>query len=306
MAVIEVQDLRKRYGSREALAGVTFDVRPGEVFGIVGPNGAGKTTAVEIVAGLRRADSGRVSLLGTDPGAAGPALRQRIGVQLQESALPNNITVGEALRLYASFYRRPADPDALMERWGLAPRRDARFSTLSGGWKQRLFLALALVGDPEVAFLDELTTGLDPKARRETWDMVTQVRAAGVTVVLVSHYMDEVERLCDRVAVFGGGRIVALDTPGGLVRAAASEQVLRFRPMAPLDEALLAGLPGVTAVTRQGDDVVVTGTGDVAETVTGALARARVLVANLRIDTHTLDEAYLALTGAPTDEEITA
>jgi ABC-2 type transport system ATP-binding protein len=311
MAVIEVRDLRKRYGSREALAGVTFDVRAGEIFGIVGPNGAGKTTAVEIVAGLRRADSGHVSLLGTDPGVAGPALRQRIGVQLQHSALPNNITVGEALRLYASFYRqrrtagsrRQPDPGELMERWGLAPRRDARFATLSGGWKQRLFLALALVGDPEVAFLDELTTGLDPKARRETWDMVTQVRQAGVTVVLVSHHMDEVERLCDRVAVFGGGRIVALDTPSGLVTAAAAEQVLRFRPVAPLDEALLAGLPGVTAVTRQGEDVVVTGTGDVAGTVTGALARARVLVANLRIDTHTLDEAYLALTGAPGTEE---
>jgi ABC-2 type transport system ATP-binding protein len=311
MAVIEVRDLRKRYGTHEALAGVSFDVQPGEIFGIVGPNGAGKTTAVEIVAGLRRADSGHVALLGTDPRAAGPALRQRIGVQLQESALPSNITVGEAIRLYGSFYRRPADPGALMEQWGLAGHAGTRFSALSGGWKQRLFLALALVGNPEVAFLDELTTGLDPRARRETWELIGQVRAAGVTVVLVSHYMDEVERLCDRVAVFGDGRIVALDTPTGLVAAASSEQVLRFRPMAPLDEAMLAGLPGVTAVTRTGDDVVVTGTGDVAETVTGALARARLLVANLRIDSHTLDDAYLALTGAPTagattEEEITA
>jgi ABC-2 type transport system ATP-binding protein len=221
-------------------------------------------------------------------------------VQLQLSALPNNITVAEAVRLYASFYQRPADPAALMTRWGLDERRDTRFSALSGGWKQRLFLALALVGNPDVAFLDELTTGLDPKARRETWELITQVRQAGVTVVLVSHYMDEVERLCDRVAVFGAGKIVALDTPTGLVAAAGDEQVLRFRPMAPLDDALLAGLPGVTAVSRHGDEVVITGTGDVAEAVTGALARARLLVANLRIDTHTLDEAYLALTGAGT------
>jgi ABC-2 type transport system ATP-binding protein len=303
MAVIEVVDLRKSYGQRTALAGVSFSVEAGEVFGIVGPNGAGKTTAVECLAGLRRPDAGTVRVLGLDPRHAGPRLRQRIGVQLQESQLPDLIRVWEALDLYASFYRQPRDWRELLAQWGLADHRDTRFGNLSGGQKQRLFIALALVGNPEVAFLDELTTGLDPQARRATWELIRQIQGSGVTVVLVSHHMDEVEQLCDRVALFDGGRIVATDTPAGLVASAAIEQRMRFRPMAPLDEASLAGLPGVREVSRSGDQVVVTGTGDFADAVTGALARQRVLVANLRIDQHTLDDAYLALTGHPTVPE---
>jgi ABC-2 type transport system ATP-binding protein len=305
MAVIEVRDLRKRYGRRLALDGVSFDVEAGEIFGIVGPNGAGKTTAVECLSGLRRPDSGSVRVLGLDPRAAGPQLRQRLGVQLQESQLPELIRVREALDLYASFYRNPRDCRELLAQWGLADHRDARFGKLSGGQKQRLFIALALVGNPEVAVLDELTTGLDPQARRATWRLVKKIRDTGVTVVLVSHFMDEVEALCDRVAIFDSGRIVAADTPAGLVAGAGIEQRLRFRPMASLDEASLAGLPGVRAVSRAGDQVVVTGTGDFADAVTGALARQQVLAANLRIDQHTLDDAYLALTGhsiAPDDE----
>jgi ABC-2 type transport system ATP-binding protein len=300
MAVIEVTGLSKRYGDRVALDGVSFEVEAGSIFGIVGPNGAGKTTAVECVAGLRRPDGGSVRVLDLDPRRDGARLRERVGVQLQQSRLPDLIRVDEALRLYASFYRRPRDWRELLDQWGLAERRDARFGKLSGGLQQRLLIALALVGDPEVAILDELTTGLDPQARRSTWELVRQVRATGVTVLLVSHFMDEVETLCDRVAIFDGGRIVAADTPAGLVAGAAIEQRLRFRPMAPLDEASLAGLPGVRAVTRAGDQVVVTGTGGFADAVTGALARQRVLVANLRIDEHSLDEAYLVLTGHPT------
>ncbi|MEN3361720.1 MAG: type transport system ATP-binding protein [Mycobacteriales bacterium] len=299
MGVIDVRDLRKRYGRRQALDGVSFEVNAGEIFGIVGPNGAGKTTAVECLAGLRQPDSGDIRVLGLDPRADRAQIRQRVGVQLQETQLADQIKVWEALDLYASFYPRPRDWRELLTQWGLADHRDAKFSTLSGGQKQRLFIALALVGNPEVAFLDELTTGLDPQARRATWKLVKQMRASGVTVVLVSHFMDEVEELCDRVAIFDSGRIVATDTPAGLVAAAAIEQRMRFRPMAPLDEASLSGLPGVRAVSRSDDQVVVTGTGDFAGAVTGALARQQVLVANLRIDQHTLDDAYLALTGHP-------
>jgi ABC-2 type transport system ATP-binding protein len=303
MAVIEVRDLRKRYGQRVALDGVSFSVEQGEIFGIVGPNGAGKTTTVECLEGMRRPDSGSVRVLDLDPRTAGPELRQRIGVQLQESQLPDLMKVWEALDLYASFYRNPRDWQELLVQWGLADHRDARFGKLSGGQKQRLFIALALIGNPEVAFLDELTAGLDPQARRATWKLVKQIRDTGVTVVLVSHFMDEVEELCDRVAIFDSGRIVATDTPAGLVAGAPIEQRMRFRPMAALDEASLAGLPGVREVSRSGDHVVVTGTGDFADAVTGALARQRVLVANLRIDQHTLDDAYLALTGRSIDPD---
>jgi ABC-2 type transport system ATP-binding protein len=220
VAVIEVRELTKRYGEREVLAGISFEVGAGEVFGIVGPNGAGKTTTVESVTGLRRPDGGEVRVLGLDPRRDATRLKEKVGVQLQQSELPQNITVGEALELYASFYPDPADHQELLTRWGLAEHRKTRFCKLSGGLKQRLFLALALVGKPAVAVLDELTTGLDPKMRRATWRLVEAVRGAGVTVLLVSHYMDEVARLCDRVAVLSAGRIVALDTPAALVAAA--------------------------------------------------------------------------------------
>ncbi|GAA2814267.1 hypothetical protein GCM10020219_103330 [Nonomuraea dietziae] len=215
MAVIEVTDLTKRYAGQTVLNGISFSVEEGEIFGILGPNGTGKTTTVECVEGLRRPDGGTIRVLGLDPIKDGRELRELIGVQLQHTQLPENIKVWEALDLYASFYANPRDWRELLEQWGLADKRNARFGKLSGGQKQRLFIALALVGNPKVAFLDELTTGLDPQARRATWEVIKQVRASGVTVVLVSHFMDEVEELCDRVAVFDGGDIVALDTPAG-------------------------------------------------------------------------------------------
>ncbi|MDF5757898.1 ABC transporter ATP-binding protein [Spongiactinospora sp. TRM90649] len=299
MAVIEVRDLTKKYGTFTALDGVSLSVEEGEIFGILGPNGAGKTTTVECMEGLRRADSGSISVLGVDPAKDRRALSDRIGVQLQQSLLPENIKVSEALRLYASFYDRPRDWRELLRQWGLEDRRDARFGKLSGGQKQRLFIALALVGDPRVAFLDELTTGLDPAARRATWELVKRVRDEGVTVVLVSHFMDEVEELCDRVAVFDRGRVVATDTPSGLVASLDAEHRMRFRPVAPLDEALIAALPGVASVTRSGSMVTVTGTGDFVTTVTAALARHHVPVADLRVEQRTLDDAFLALTGRP-------
>ncbi|GAA3473102.1 ABC transporter ATP-binding protein [Nonomuraea roseola] len=296
MAVIEVTDLTKRYAGQTVLDGISFSVEEGEIFGILGPNGTGKTTAVECVEGLRRPDGGTIRVLGLDPIKDGRELRELIGVQLQHTQLPENIKVWEALDLYASFYANPRDWRELLEQWGLAAKRNARFGKLSGGQKQRLFIALALVGNPKVAFLDELTTGLDPQARRATWEVIKQVRASGVTVVLVSHFMDEVEELCDRVAVFDRGDIVAIDTPAGLIDGVDAEHQMRFRLMTG-DASLLSEVPGVTGVTTKGDQVVVTGRGDFATAVTAALARNHVMVADLRIDKRTLDDAFVALTG---------
>jgi ABC-2 type transport system ATP-binding protein len=300
MAIIEVEGLSKRYEGRLVLDGVSFTVEEGEVFGILGPNGAGKTTAVECVEGLRRPDTGTVRVLGLDPVRQRTELRRHIGVQLQDTQLPENIRVWEALDLYASFYDAPRDWRELLERWGLADKRNTRFAKLSGGQKQRLFIALALVGDPKVAFLDELTTGLDPQARRATWELVKRVRAEGVTVVLVSHFMDEAEELCGRVAVLDRGAVVALDSPAGLIDGVDAPYRMRFRLVdsgAPEPAGLLGNLAGVASVSRAGDQVTVAGRGDFATAVTASLAREQVLVRDLRIDRRTLDDAFVALTG---------
>jgi ABC-2 type transport system ATP-binding protein len=299
--VIEVTGLTKRYENQAVVDGISFHVDRGEIFGILGPNGAGKTTAVECMEGLRRRDEGQVRILGLDPRTDGHRLHQRIGVQLQETQLQEKLKVREALELYASFYPHPADWRELLERWGLAAKAGTRFGDLSGGQKQRLFIALALVGNPELVFLDELTAGLDPGARRATWDLIRAVRADGVTVVLVSHFMEEVEELCDRVAILDRGRIAALDTPAALVAAAGAEYRMRFRPTGPLDEQSLTAVPGVTAVTRRGSQVDITGTGDFASAVTAELGRRQVLVADLRIEGRSLDSAYVALTGRSMD-----
>ncbi|SDM20382.1 ABC transporter ATP-binding protein [Nonomuraea jiangxiensis] len=217
METIEVRDLRKTYGDTHAVDGVTFTVHSGETFGIVGHNGAGKTTTVECLIGLKRPDAGTVRVLGEDPAQRRRALAQRIGAQLQDSSLPERLKVAEALRLFGRFYREPAGWREVMARWGLESLAGKAFGDLSGGQRQRLMLALALVGDPEVVVLDELTTGLDPVARRETWRLVNDLKAAGTTVVLVSHYFDEMEALCDRVAVFARGRVVAMGSPGEII-----------------------------------------------------------------------------------------
>jgi ABC-2 type transport system ATP-binding protein len=227
MTIIEVTNLRKRYGDHIAVQDVSFTVEAGEIFGIVGPNGAGKTTTVECVEGLRTADAGTVRVLGLDPRRDRSALRLRMGIQLQSSQLPDRLKVWEALDLYSSFYPNPADWKHLMAEVGLADKRNTVFSKLSGGQKQRLSIALALIGNPRIAMLDELTTGLDPQARRDTWDLIRQVRDRGVTVVLVTHFMDEAERLCDRIAVVHAGRVAALDTPAGLIAGAAVPGVER-------------------------------------------------------------------------------
>jgi ABC-2 type transport system ATP-binding protein len=252
--------------------------------------------------GLRTPDSGTVRVLGLDPERSGSQLRERVGVQLQQAQLQEKIRVGEALELYAGFYRDPRPVDELLDEWGLATKRNTAFKKLSGGQQQRVFLALALLGRPELVFFDEITTGLDPAARRQTWDLVRRIRDSGVTVVLVSHLMDEVEELCDRVAILDRGRLVALDTPTGLITSSGSEQRMRFRPVGVVPAGLIEDVPGVTAVTRSGSQVIVTGSGEFATGVTAALGRAQVVVADLRLEQRTLDDAFVALTGRPFDD----
>jgi ABC-2 type transport system ATP-binding protein len=297
MPVIEVQGLHKRYGEKVAVDDVTFTVERGEIFGILGPNGAGKTTTVECIEGLRKPDGGTVSVFGMDPQRDGPAISQRLGAQLQESQLPDRLRVIEALELFAAFYPDPADPEQLLETLGLGEKRGAAFKKLSGGQKQRLSIALALIGNPEVAVLDELTTGLDPQARRDTWELIEDVRARGVTIVLVTHFMEEAERLCDRLALIDRGRVVALDSPAGLVAGVDDEQRIRFRPSAPLDESLLRELPEVRDVSRAGGQIVVVGNGNVLHAVTSVLARKQIIAAELRVEQTSLDDAFVALTG---------
>ncbi|GIJ44357.1 multidrug ABC transporter ATP-binding protein [Virgisporangium aliadipatigenens] len=295
-SAITVNGLRKTYGSHVAVDGLSFAVEEGEIFGILGPNGAGKTTTVECVAGLRVPDGGTIDVLGLDPRTDRKELRHVLGMQLQESALPERITVAEALRLYAAFYRNPADWRQLLTDLDLDAKRNTRFGKLSGGQRQRVSIALALVGNPRVAVLDELTTGLDPQARRDTWDLVETFRDRGVTVVLVTHFMAEAERLCDRVALIDAGRIVATGTPAALVSTVDAEQRMRFRPTTPLPDGLLDGLPEVTNVAHHGGQVVVTGTGNLVHEVTAVLARHRIIAAELRVEQASLDDAFVALT----------
>jgi len=295
--LVVVNHLRKSYGTTVAVEDVSLTVRAGEIFGILGPNGAGKTTTVESIAGLRTPDAGTVRVAGLDPRKRRTEITSLVGVQLQASELPERIKAHEALELYASFYPNPADPAELLERLGLTKVRNTAFAKLSGGQKQRLSIALALVGNPKIAILDELTTGLDPQARRGTWELVKQIRDSGVTIILVTHFMEEAEYLCDRLAIIDAGRVVALDTPAGLVEAASSGQRITFRVAGELDDAILKGLPAVTSVHHDGDRVVVTGNDDLlvaVVTVESGLFGAPV---DLHTEQTTLDDAFLALAG---------
>ncbi|MFJ1547952.1 ABC transporter ATP-binding protein [Streptomyces sp. NPDC088246] len=297
MPAIVVSDLRKQYGQKVVVDDISFEVEEGEIFGILGPNGAGKTTTVECIAGLRKPDGGSISVLGLDPQRDAAKLRHILGMQLQKSEMPDKLRVAEAMELYASFYDNQADWRELLAELNLEDKADSPFGGLSGGQKQRLSIALALVGNPKVAVLDELTTGLDPAARRDTWDLIEQVRDRGITVVLVTHYMEEAERLCDRLALIDGGGIVALDSPAGLVAKVDAEQKVRFRPTTELDAELLVSLPEVVSVERHGSQVVVTGTGNLVHAVTSVLARNQIVAADLRAEPASLEDAFIALTG---------
>jgi ABC-2 type transport system ATP-binding protein len=299
MPVIEVTDLRKVYGQRTVVDGVSFSVEPGEIFGILGPNGAGKTTTVECIGGLRDRDGGTVTVAGLDPKDEGAAFRETLGIQLQESRLPDKMTVTEALDLYASFYPDPNSPSELLERLGLADQRKTYFAKLSGGQKQRLSVALALIGKPRVAILDELTTGLDPAARRDVWELLEDLRGTGVTLLLVSHFMEEAEKLCDRVIVIDHGRVIAADTPEGLAASVQADQRMSFLPSAPFDLAILQTLPDVHSAAAADERVVVTGTDNVASAVIIELHARGISVGKLRVDQPSLDDAFVALTTGP-------
>ena len=297
-AVLQVEELRKAYGSVVAVAGISFTVREGEIFGMVGPNGAGKTTAIECMEGLRRPDAGSVRVLGFDPWSDRLALAERIGVQLQESALPPRLRVAEALGLFGSFYQHRADPEPLLGALGLADKRSSTFAKLSGGQKQRLFIALALINEPQVVFLDELTTGLDPQARRSMWDLVRHVRDRGCTVFLTTHYMEEAEYLCDRLLILDHGQVVSLDSPEALIRSLDAERRLVFSLPDGQTAPDLAGLPLVQRVEQSPQRLVVYGHGErFVSSVVYALEDAGVPFLDLRTEQPNLEDVFLALTG---------
>ncbi|WP_460712798.1 ABC transporter ATP-binding protein [Nocardioides dilutus] len=296
MGVVTVDHLHKSYRRLVAVDDVSFEVEAGEIFGILGPNGAGKTTTVECVQGLRQPDMGTIRVLGMDPAEEPRKLRQRIGAQLQASALPGRLKVAESIKLFAAFADHPARPDELLARWRLEDQHDQSFDSLSGGQRQRLFIALAFINSPEVVFLDELTQGLDPQARRATWELIEEIRESGTTVVLVTHFMDEAEHLCDRVAVVDEGRVVAIDSPQGLIDGLGLASVVRFTASDP-DLDWLHNVKGVETMARRGDAVELRGSGPMLALVASELVARGILPLDLRVDRPTVEDAFLALTG---------
>ena len=297
--LIEISDLTKSYGSLQAVRGVSFAVAKGEIFGLLGPNGAGKTTTVEIIEGLRERDGGRVSVFGLDPSKAGPEIKSRTGVQLQQVALYPRLRVREVICLFASFYERQANPDELISLLGLEERRNARVGELSGGQAQRLSVALAVVNVPELLFLDEPSTGMDPQARRNLWDVIRGFKADGVTIVLTTHYMEEAERLCDRVAVMDHGKIIALDTPRSLVREHFEQDAIEFSSTIDWSISELRGLDFVSSATAQGSEYNLFST-DVPGTMGDLLkfSDAKGLrIEGMRVRHATLEDVFLKLTG---------
>jgi ABC-2 type transport system ATP-binding protein len=296
--VVHVAAIRKTYGQTVAVDEISFDVHEGEIFGLIGPNGAGKTTTMECVEGLRTTDRGAISVLGLDPRRDVYALQNRIGVQLQEAQLQKRIKVKEAVGLWASLYKTPVDGNRLLEQLGLSDKREAWFMTLSGGQKQRLFIALALINDPEVVFLDELTTGLDPQARRAIWDLVRGIRVRGKTVLMTTHLMEEAERLCDRVAIIDHGRIVDIGAPAELVLRHCPERTVFVTADDPAAGERFGALPGVASVTNDGPHFTILGSqADLVTQVIGCLAEYRISVIDFRTETPTLEDVFLRLTG---------
>ncbi len=296
--VVRVEAIRRTYGRTVAIDEVSFTVNRGEIFGLIGPNGAGKTTTMECVEGLRQPDRGTIAVLGLDPARDARSLQERIGVQLQEAQLQKRIKVREAVGLWASLYRAPLDGDRLIEQLGLTDKRDAWFMTLSGGQKQRLFIALALINDPELVFLDELTTGLDPQARRAIWDLVKGIRHRGKTVFLTTHLMEEAERLCDRVAIIDHGRIVDIGAPAELVRRHCPERTVIVSTTDPTARVRFLQIPHVTAVDAEGPALSVRGSGDdLVTSVIQCLAEHRIQATDFRTELPTLEDVFLKLTG---------
>jgi ABC-2 type transport system ATP-binding protein len=296
-SVIEVRGLKKTYRSRVAVKDVSFEVAEGEIFGLLGPNGAGKTTTVECLQGLRQADSGYLKVLGLDPWADKQTLRQYIGSQLQESALPDRMRVWEALDLFGSFVNKGRDWKVLMEQWGLTAKGNSSFGSLSGGQRQRLFVALALVNNPKLVFLDEMTTGLDPAARRMAWELIRQIRDNGTTVVLVTHFMEEAQQLCDRVAIVDRGQIVAINSPQGLINTYARLIKVIFSTDAP-DLSWLGQVPHVKKIIKNGARVEIEGDGPVLPLVAAALVNHGIMPGDLHTEQPTLEDVFLTITGS--------
>ncbi len=308
MSVITVDDLHKHYGDPsagsgrgvKAVDGVSFEVQEGETFGFLGPNGAGKTTTIEIIEGYRKPDSGSVTALGLDPRRDGYELKEHVGIMLQETALYPDLRVGELLRLFASYYRRPADPDALLEMIGLEEKKRAFVRELSGGQRQRLAFILTLINDPELLFLDEPTAGLDPQSRRAAWEWIRRAREEGKTVFLTTHYIEEAETLCDRVVIIDHGRIIALDTPKRLVAGLEAEHRIEFVTEGALDSARLGGIPGVGKAIEAGKGAFVLYVKE-PQPVLGALIalaeREGLTLRDLRVEGATLEDVFIRLTG---------
>jgi ABC-2 type transport system ATP-binding protein len=297
-SVIHVSGIRKTYGRTVAIDDVSFDVDEGEIFGLIGPNGAGKTTTMECVEGLRTPDRGAISVLALDPFRDVYKLQNRIGVQLQEAQLQKRIKVWEAVDLWASLYPQSLNGDRLLEQLGLSDKRNAWFMTLSGGQKQRLFIALALINDPELVFLDELTTGLDPQARRTIWELVRGIRERGKTVFLTTHLMEEAERLCDRVAIIDHGRIIDIGTPAALVARHCPERTVTLVTDEATAEEHFRAIPRVTAVTGQDGRFTILGHGaDLVTNVIHCLSENRIRVTDFRTELPNLEDVFLELTG---------
>jgi ABC-2 type transport system ATP-binding protein len=297
--VIQVSGIRKTYGPTVAVDEVSFEVNQGEIFGLIGPNGAGKTTTMECIEGLRTPDRGSIAVLGLDPFRQVYKLQDRIGVQLQQAQLQKRIKVWEAVNLWASLYqKKAADGERLLEQLGLADKRDAWFMNLSGGQKQRLFIALALINDPEVVFLDELTTGLDPQSRRAIWDLVRGIHDRGKTVFLTTHLMEEAERLCDRVAIIERGRIIDMDTPERLVARHCPERTVILATDDPAAEAHFRAIPQVKSVTCADQRFTIQGTGDDLVTqLIQCLSENRIRVTDFRTILPNLEDVFLKITG---------
>jgi ABC-2 type transport system ATP-binding protein len=300
---VEIAHLRKTYGTLTAVDDISLSVAEGEIFGILGPNGAGKTTTVECAIGLRPFDAGTIRLLGLDPLTQRDEVHEVVGVQLQSGALPDKLKVTEILDMFQSFYRQPADVRELTHVLGLTEKLGDYYKTLSGGQRQRLAIALALIGNPKVAVLDEMTTGLDPQARRDTWELIKDIRDRGVTIVLVTHFMEEAERLCDRVALVDRGRLVALDTPARLAAQARGGKQVRFVPSDRFDDRLLTDLPEVSVVQHDGQHMVVNGTGELVNAVILTLAAAGIAARDVELVSLNLEDAFVKLTGRHSDTE---
>ena len=294
---ITVSHLKKTYGDVRAVEDVSFEVSEGEIFGMLGPNGAGKTTTVECITGLRHPDGGAISVLGLDPQADRDALHPVVGVQLQSGTFPDKLKVGEILDMYRSFYQNPANPEELAGALGFGEKLGSYYKTLSGGQKQRVSVALALIGQPKIAVLDEMTTGLDPQARLDAWELIEKTRQRGSTIILVTHFMEEAERLCDRVALIDHGRIIALDTPYGLAEKVTGGKQVIFLPSKPFNDGLLTALPEVNTIEHQGKRIKVMGSGQLVNAVILTLARNDIEALDIQSQGATLEDAFVKLTG---------